>query len=304
MAAEARFAAMGTTVHVIVVGGAENVLLDGARQRIAELERRWSRFLPESEISYLNAHSGGTPIVVSADTAILVERARRAWELTDGLYDPTVLGALRTLGYDRDFAEVRTRPDDLRLIVLRNAPGCDGIIVDRTASSVTLPRDVEIDPGGLGKGLAADLVTAELLAAGARGALVNLGGDVRVRGDAPGGTSWSVAVEHPTDPARTIVELGITDAAIATSTSARRRWIRGGRERHHLVDPRTGDSADSPLVSVTVVADDGWWAETAAKAIFVAGTSARCVTLPGVHVATVDAAGAVEHTPEIQALVA
>ena len=123
MAAEARFAAMGTTVHVIVVGGAERVLLDGARQRIAELERRWSRFLPESEISYLNAHSRGAPIVVSADTAILVERARRAWELTGGLYDPTVLRALRTLGYDRDFAEVRTRPDDLRLIVPRRAPG-------------------------------------------------------------------------------------------------------------------------------------------------------------------------------------
>ena len=169
---------------------------------------------------------------------------------------------------------------------------------------MTLPRDVEIDPGGIGKGLAADLVTAELLAAGARGALVNLGGDVRVRGDAPGGTSWSIAVEHPTDPARTIVELGITDAAIATSTNARRRWIRGGRERHHLVDPRTGDSADSPLVSVTVVADEGWWAETSAKAIFVAGTPAPRVTLPGVHVATVDAAGAVEHSPGLQAVVA
>ena len=64
--------------------------------------------------------------------------------------------------------------------------------------------------------------------------------------------------------------------------------IRGGRERHHLVDPRTGDSADSPLVSVTVVADEGWWAETSAKAIFVAGTPAPRVTLPGVHVATVD----------------
>ena len=130
-----------------------------------------------------------------------------------------------------------------------DAPGCDGIIVDRTASSVTLPRDVEIDPGGLGKGLAADLVTAELLAAGARGVLVNLGGDLRVaathraerRGPSPSSTrrirlgrssNWGSPTPrsrrrraHGGDGSAELVS-AITSSIRAPATRLIRRWSR------------------------------------------------------------------------------
>ncbi len=290
---------MGSTAQVIVVGGRERALLHAARHRVEELERRWSRFRPESELSRLNAGASAVPHVVSADTFLLVERAVRGWELTHGRYDPTVLPALRGTGYDRDFALVSRADEAAPSPRQRPAPGCARIGLDPVVCSVSLPAGVEIDPGGIGKGLAADLVTAELLAAGARGALVNLGGDLRVRGEPPEGNTWAIRVSDPFDDdpcgdGTELFGLGLADGAVATSTSRRRWWVRDGRVRHHLIDPRRGDAASSELVAVTVVAQDGWWAEVAAKAIFVAGTKASQVTLDGVLAATVTAIGTLE----------
>src|SRR6188474_3172238 len=103
MAAERRFRAMGSDVHVVVVG--DPSLLAVATFRVDELERRWSRFRPDSEISRLNAHRG-EPVVVSVETFALVERSVRAWRETRGRFDPTVLGDLIRLGYDRPFEAV------------------------------------------------------------------------------------------------------------------------------------------------------------------------------------------------------
>ena len=119
----------------------------------------------------------GDAASVTKDTLLLVQRAVRSWQLTDGLYDPTVLPAMRSLGYDTDFATVRQRADDDREVETCPTPGCAQIEIDEIAGTVSLPPGVEIDPGGIGKGMAADVVTAELLDAGAHGVLVNIGGD-------------------------------------------------------------------------------------------------------------------------------
>jgi thiamine biosynthesis lipoprotein len=116
-------------------------------------------------------------------------------------------------------------------------------------------------------------VSAELLAAalpGVTGVLVNLGGDLRARGDAPPPHGWVVDVDDPLETGRTGV-LAFGEGAIATSTKLRRAWTRGERTLHHLIDPRTGEPADSGLASVTVVAGEAWRAEVLAKAAFVAG---------------------------------
>src|SRR5207245_497499 len=95
-------------------------------------------------------------------------------------------------------------------------PGAEDIEV--TDNMVRLPPGVGFDPGGIGKGLAADIVTDELMQAGADGACANLGGDVRVRGAGPTGAAWTVSVEHPWSE-RSIIHLGLADGAVATSTT-------------------------------------------------------------------------------------
>ena len=126
-----------------------------------------------------------------------------------------------------------------------------------------------VRPGGIGKGLAADLLVHELLARGAAGACANLGGDLRVDGDAPGGGPWVVDVGHPLrrEPATTI---GLRRGAVATSSRVRRAWGPRG-DRHHLIDPATGRPARTGLAAATVVAAEGWQAEVMAKAAFLAG---------------------------------
>jgi len=255
---------MGTDAQVIVVGGPPN-LPQLARDRIADLERRWSRFVYGSEISTLN-RCAGAPVVVSPETVELVRRAIDAWRLTGGRFDPTVLGAVLRAGYDRSFEtlgpQTRAGSSDLTL-------GAAAIeIVDNI---VRLPAATGFDPGGIGKGLAADIVTEELQAAGAQRACVNLGGDVRVCSTNPGGDAWTVAVDHPwcTDP---ITRLGITEGAAATSTTLRRRWLVDGEARHHLIDPATGQPSTSDLTFVTVVAGYAWAAEVMAKAVLLEGT--------------------------------
>ncbi len=256
---------MGTDVHVIVVGGSLS-MLDAARASSERLEGLWSRFRDDSEISRLN-QLAGLALGVSPETVALVQRSIDGGRITRGAFDPTVLGDVVRAGYDRTFDELSETSgggrSDLHL-------GWDGIEVDPAASTVRLPRGVGFDPGGVGKGFAADLVVAELLSLGATGACANLGGDLRVAGDAPAAGAWSIAVQHPyRDEPAAIVGLG--SGAVATSMRTRRTWGPAGDLRHHLIDPATGLPARTGIASATVIAAEGWQAEVLSKAAFLSG---------------------------------
>ena len=305
---QAEFKAMGSTAHLVVVGGPAQ-LVDRGRARVADLERRWSRFLPDSEVSELTRRAG-TPVSVSPETALLVELAVEAFRLSGGSFDPTVLGDVVRAGYDRSFdarlgasaglspepeVEMPVERDELGHHHLRRlVTGCSDIEIDGAA--VCLPEGTGFDPGGIGKGLAADLVTEELLEAGAEGACLSLGGDVRVRGVGPDDEPWTVAVEHPW-AAEPIARIGLLDGAVATSTSLKRRWAVAGEMRHHLIDPGTGRPSDSDLTLVSAVAGNGWVAEILAKSVLLRGSVHPFDLIGGMEVEAL----AVDVTGRIQA---
>jgi thiamine biosynthesis lipoprotein len=255
---------MGCDVHVVVDG--PRLLRQLARDRVEELERRWSRFQPGSEISRLNLLAG-SQVQVSPVTLGLVRRALQGARATGGRYDPTVLGDVLRAGYDRSFEQLAGHDPHAGSSLGR---GWAEIVVDPAGSAITLPAGVGLDPGGIGKGYAADLLVEELRAAGAAGVCANLGGDLRVDGQAPGGGSWVVGIQHPLrpTPAATVV---LDRGAIATSSRVRRTWGPPDDRRHHLIDPTTGQPARSGLAAVTVLAAQGWQAEMLAKAAFLGG---------------------------------
>src|SRR5262249_52138131 len=156
-----------------------------------ELETLWSRFRPTSEVSVMNALAG-MPVRVSRETIALVQRALDGVRLTGGRFDPTVLGAVVRAGYDRTYTEIvpDAAPGDDRCL------GAPLIEVDPVAGLVRVPAGVGFDPGGIGKGLAADVVAREL-ADRVDGLCVNIGGDLRLLGAAPEGPAWGVEVEDP-----------------------------------------------------------------------------------------------------------
>lgn len=300
--AQRTWRAMGSTAHIIVVGASVDeaeALTQQAVTRIEELESRWSRFRPDSEICRLNNHSG-SPVEVSPDTVTLVTLAVEGWRLTGGGFDPLLLDALVDAGYDRDLDEVRSgnaTDHAAPLIVprgraahpagrgLRTLVACTDIEI--SGGTVVLPASTSFDGGGIGKGLAADLVLDEVMRAGALGALVNLGGDLRVRGLSPEGGAWTLGIEHPhqADP---ITLVGVAGGAIASSTTLLRRWTANGAEQHHLIDPHTGEPSESDITFASVIAAEAWEAEVLAKAVLLRGTErAFDLLVPGRHAALI-----------------
>ncbi|MEY2570733.1 MAG: FAD:protein transferase [Acidimicrobiaceae bacterium] len=258
------FRAMGSDAHVIVLGGAPD-LADVARDRIDELEQRWSRFVEGSEVNRLT-DGAGEWVAVSADTQLLVERAVEGWRLSAGRVDPTVLGAVLRAGYDRPFEQLVADAEPVQSALLI---GCTDIEV--RSGEVRLPAGTGFDPGGIGKGLAADLVAAELVTDGAEGVCINLGGDLRLLGASPDGAGWTVAIEHPWRP-DPLANVGLLDGAVATSTTLKRAWNSDGERRHHLIDPTTGEPSTTDINLVTVIAGDAWKAEVLAKAVLLRGS--------------------------------
>jgi thiamine biosynthesis lipoprotein len=244
---------MGTTASITLVGGDAGLLV-AAELRLRTLEQRWSRFLPTSDVSRLNS-AAGRPVAVDADTVVLVERAIEGWRMTSGGFDATVLAAVVGAGYVADLRTSAPHPG-------KPGPpgvGMAGVHVDRTTGRVGLPSGCGFDPGGIGKGLAADLVAFDLRRGGADGGCVNVGGDLRTWGIAPHGGRWRVDVGDRT--------VEISGGGIATSGSSRRRWDVDGQSFHHVVDSRTGRPTTSGTASVTVIANSGWRAECCATAL-------------------------------------
>jgi thiamine biosynthesis lipoprotein len=241
---------MGSTVEVVVGAADPEPLAAAALDQVARLERCWSRFVPGSELIRLNA-AAGRSVTVSPALLLAVESAAALYAETGGAFDPTVGARLAALGYDRTFAEVAASSPVAVAPPEGRAPGMAGVAVDRGRRTVTVPAGVTLDLGGLGKGLAADLICRRLLRLGASAVCVAVGGDVAAAGDAPGG-GWSIPVEDPFGDG-VLFHHRLTAGAIVASTIRFRSWERAGRRLHHLIDPRTGDPADG-LHTVVVAA--------------------------------------------------
>jgi len=267
--------AMGSGAHV-VAGDAPAGVVDWAVDELERLEQCWSRFRPDSELSRLNA-SPGSWTEVSASMLLALTCAADLHRATAGRFDPTVLDALERAGYDRTFEAVAPAADAAPSAP--PVPGLARVEIDEERSRVLLPAGTRLDLGGVGKGLAADLLARGLVDRGARSALVGLGGDLRARGEAPPDGAWDIPVLDPFDDASVAFRFPLVDGAIVTSTTRMRRWTRANRDYHHIVDPATGDSARTPVVAVVAAARDAWWAEGIAKSIIIAGVKA------GLHLA-------------------
>jgi len=279
----AAWQAIGTSVHLLVtdvraLATARRMLTED----IAALDAACSRFRADSEIVALDdAPADGRgrtgPVRISPMLAGALAVALRAARLTDGDVDPTVGGALSAAGYDRDFALMRRDGPPVRLTV-RSVPGWREIELDEAAGVVSLPRGTQLDLGATAKAWAADRASARIAAELGCGVLVNLGGDIAVAGAAPPG-GWRVRVQdvtgRPEDPpAGPSAVIAIHSGGLATSSTAARRWRRGGDVLHHILDPRSGMPAAPVWRTASVAADTCADANAASTAAIIRGEAA------------------------------
>lgn len=257
------FRAMNTDVQVF----AEGPSAAGLAERVAALfwraELRFSRFLAESELSWLNRQRG--PVAVSDELFAMLARARSYLEQTGGIFDPGVGASLSACGYDRSFSAGTL--DRERALPKPARGSLREVELDAEHNLVTRPDHVHIDLGGIVKGATVDAAARLLPGAGA----IDAGGDAVLRGLDVTGEPWQVEVEDPADPSRAVATLSVSQRAVATSAPNRRRWRVGAEDAHHLIDPRTHASATSDLAQATVLAPTAEQAEVYAKTAYLLG---------------------------------
>jgi thiamine biosynthesis lipoprotein len=264
--------AVGTTCAAAVTARSNDerevmLALGAAQEEVAACERELSRFDPTSDLSRLNA-AGGRWTPIGGRLLEALGLALRAREDTGGRFDPTVLPALVAAGYDRSFELLEEREarraDDWR--------AGTAIELDTGNGRARLEPGSSVDLGGIGKGYAAGRALEAMLASSAAlaGGLVDLGGDIAVRGESPEGGSWLIAVADPRRAGETLAVLALDGGGIATSGRDARRFG-PVRSLHHLIDPETGESALAGPLTVTVVAPDPAAAEVHATTLAIAG---------------------------------
>jgi len=242
------FDAMGTTVTVELQPGRTAT---GVRRLFDHVEQVCSRFLTQSELSELNA-SPASPAELSPLLADIFSVAQDLRRWTDRLVDPAMGGLVSAWGYDKTFPSVvdlANPPTDLEASSWWHIEG----------STLWKARGLSFDLGGIAKGWTADIAVELGLAS-----IVNAGGDLRSNH-----ADTEVDIEDPWGNIVATVPVG--RRALATSSVTRRRWKVAGRDAHHLIDPRTGAPASTPILSATVVCDRAVMAEAGAKAVLLHG---------------------------------
>jgi thiamine biosynthesis lipoprotein len=268
------FPALGTTATIITTDPLRRTQAASAlATELDAIDRACSRFRSDSELSAVN-QAGGRTVSVSPLFLEAMAAALRAARLTSGAVDPTIGQSLQLVGYDRDFALMEPEGPPVHLRI-RPVTGWENVALDRAAGTVRIPKGVELDLGATAKALCADRAAAGAAAQTGSGILVSLGGDIAVAGPPPE-DGWPIQITDnhadPLDKGGPVV--AIASGGLATSSTTVRRWARGGRVMHHLIDPATGAPATEVWRTVSVAAGSCLDANVASCAAVIMGAQA------------------------------
>ncbi|MGB3072707.1 MAG: FAD:protein FMN transferase [Candidatus Moraniibacteriota bacterium] len=221
-------------------------------------EARYSRFIEGTELWQFNRGSGSA---VSPEFFRLLSEAKQYYGTTGGLFDPSILPVLEREGYVGAASGITPE--------LRR--GFAELSLNQETLTVTKPRELVIDFGGIGKGFIVDRV-ADFLGQRFENFLIDAGGDIYTKGAnrKEGYPYWAIEVEHTAHEESSAL-LTLSDMAVATSGVNRRFWKKDEERKHHIIDPMIGSSAATDFISVTVIASSTTAADVWAKSLFIAG---------------------------------
>lgn len=259
---------MDTPVRVVVYaqGSRAAEVADAAISEIARLEALWHPERPDSDVARVNAAAGAAPVQVAPETVELASLARKVAEASGGAFDPTIGPLVDAWG----FGEKGRVPTDAEREAAMALVDWRDLVVNEEDSTLFLTRPgMRLDLGGIAKGYAARLLRDFLAGQGVEAGLVQLGGSVALVGQKPGGGPWQIAVQHPRREGYAAV-LSLTGGFVDTAGDYQRYFEQDGIRYHHILDPTTGFPARG-VAAVTVLTQQGEWADAYATAAFVLG---------------------------------
>ena len=289
-------AIMGTAIRVELWADDEREAQSAITAVMDEMHRidhAMSPHKPASELSRINRDAAREAVPLSAEMYRLIERAIEFSRFSDGAFDITFASVGNLYDY-----RAGTAPTAEQLERGRAAIGWQHLILEPKSRTLRFAREgMRIDLGGFAKGHAVDNGVAILSALGIGNAIVTAGGDSHVIGDRRG-RPWTIAIRDPRRAEGVVALLPLEDTAISTSGDYERCFERDGVRHHHVIDPRSGRSADA-VRSVTILAPDGLTTEALSKTVFVLGVErglALIENLSGVDAVVVDANGVLHYS--------
>jgi thiamine biosynthesis lipoprotein len=276
--AELTGAAMGTRWSLVLgASGRSRADVERARaaveEAIAAVELHMSTWDPDSELSRFNRHASSEPFALSPDTLAVLAIAREVSERSGGAFDVTVRPLVAAWGFGADARASGSPPSAAELATLRARVGFRLLELEPAAGVVRKRHPLlECDLSAVAKGFAVDRAAEALLDLGFADFLMELGGELRVGGERPGGGAWHVAIERPDPDARELqAGIELRDASLATSGDYRNFYAQGQERLSHLLDPRSGRPVRHGLASVSVVHREAAFADAWATALAILG---------------------------------
>ena len=280
------FSAMNTTVSCTFLCENEEHAADLERltqQWFGHIENRFSRFLPESELSHLNLLAGER-CMVSATMLELLTLADTYRQLTDGTFNPFILDSLLKCGYNESFERIiRSQANDDRMnpggpahhddpASTHAHPSGQVILIDAAMKAVRLPLGSKIDLGGLVKGWAVGRLAAFFRTKySVQKGLINAGGDIALWGAQA--EPWRISIDYPWQSSESAGCLLLRDGAVASSGTLGRRWLSNKQAMHHLINPFTMRPSSSDVLQCSVIGDDTAACDVWAKTICILGSA-------------------------------
>jgi len=283
---------MGTKVEITAQGKNEAIMeaaVNKGFDEIERLEKKFSRFEPDSVVSRINQNAGQSPVQVDSEVFGLIEKSVAFCNASNGAFEITILPVLSLWKYN----DADPRPPGSQEIQEKlNLVDCQKIVLKKDQNLVFLPDPgMAIDLGGIAKGYAADKAAQKLRQNGVSAGIVNAGGNLTVFGGT--GKGIAIGVRDPRQRGKVLAKIYITDGAISTSGDYERFFIYNGVRYSHIIDPRTGYPARG-VESVTVFAENGADADAWSTALFVLGSDQGLKILagkPGLQALFIDESG-------------
>lgn len=264
--------AMGSYVQQTVYGNNGEEAASEAANAVQRLENRISWRIEDSDVARLNEAAGTDWIAIDPQTTELLAQALEVAERSDGAYDPTILPVSSLWDFG---GENQHLPEPEQIEEYRSYVGYQNLRVDEEMSEASLKiHGAAVDLGGIGKGAACDVAVQIYQETGVAAGVIAVGGSIGLYGEKPDGSLWRLGVRDPKSGDDKTEAMGLLDLAsgfVSTSGSYEKTFTENGKTYHHLLDPKTGYPAESGLVSVTVVAENGALSDALATAVFVLG---------------------------------
>ncbi len=266
---------MGTTYNIKVIVSSSNDDTKKLKKEIdsalVQLNQEMSTYIEDSELSLINKNTSTQPINVSSGLARVVKEAIRLGELSEGKLDVTVGPLVNLWGFGPEYKPEKV-PSNEQLAQTQANVGIEHITLQGNQLTKHIPN-VYIDLSTIAKGYGVDLIAELLESKQINHYLVEIGGEMRLKGFKHTGELWHVAIEKPITTERAVQQVIVPkDNAVATSGDYRIYFESDGQRFSHIIDPSTGRPIDHKLVSVTVIHPSSMTADGLSTAMMVMGT--------------------------------